>query len=160
MGNNVRYDGGNKLDAYLIDILGKYADFVPVCPEVECGLSVPRDSMRLHGNPAAPRLVVIATGEDLTEKLSAWALRKVLELEKEGLSGFVLKSRSPSCALRSVEVLGQDGISYGAGTGVFARALIEKFPSLPVEEETCLQDPEALKYFSGYLLKGYRGASG
>ncbi|MGC2423909.1 MAG: DUF523 domain-containing protein [Nitrospirota bacterium] len=154
LGEKVRYDGGDKLDAYLIENLGNYAEFVPVCPEVECGMPAPREPMRLTGAPAAPRLVTINTKLDFTEKLSAWAKKRVIELEKENLSGFVFKSRSPSCGARGVEVFSEDGVPAKIGTGIFAKILMDKFPLLPLGEEGDLHDPDAMKKFlqlSGYL---------
>ena len=89
LGENVRYDGGHKLDRYLMDTLGQYVDYVPVCPEVECGLGVPREAIRLVGDPESPRLVTVKTGHDLTERMLAWAGKRVKELEREGLCGFI-----------------------------------------------------------------------
>ena len=152
LGKKVRYDGGDKLDAYIMEGLGKHALFVPVCPEVECGMPTPREPMRLTGDPAAPRLVTVNTKLDFTEKLSAWANSRVAELEKENLSGFVLKSRSPSCGLRGVEVSGEDDMPAKIGTGIFAKILTDKFPALPVEEEVNLHSPEAMEKFLSKLL--------
>jgi uncharacterized protein YbbK (DUF523 family) len=152
LGEKVRYDGGDKLDAYIVENLGKHAEFVPVCPEAGCGMPIPREPMRLTGDPAAPRLVTVNAKIDLTEKLSAWAKKKVSELEKENLSGFVFKSRSPSCGLNGVEVSGERGVPAKTGTGIFAKILTEKLPALPVEEEGNLHDPEAMKRFLSLLF--------
>ncbi len=152
LGKKVRYDGGDKLDVYIMESLGKYVLFVPVCPETECGMPTPREPMRLTGDPAAPRLVTVNTKLDLTEKLSAWANNRVEELEKENLSGFVLKSRSPSCGLRGVEVSGEDDVPAKIGAGIFAKILTDKFPALPVEEEANLHDPEAMEKFLSELF--------
>jgi uncharacterized protein YbbK (DUF523 family) len=152
LGEKVRYDGGDKLDVYIIENLGKHVEFMPVCPETESGLPTPREPMRLTGDPNAPRLVTINTKVDFTEKLSAWAKKKVAELEKENLSGFVLKSRSPSCGVRTVEVFGEDDVSAKIGTGIFARILIDKFPALPAEEEINLHNPEAIEKFLSLLF--------
>ncbi len=152
LGEKVRYDGGDKLDVYIMESLGKHALFVPVCPEAECGMPTPREPMRLTGDPAAPRLVTVNTKLDFTEKLSAWANNRVAELEKENLSGFVLKSRSPSCGLRGVEVSGDDDVPAKIGTGIFAKILTDKFPAMPVEEEVNLHDPEAMEKFLSKLL--------
>ena len=81
LGEKVRYDGGHKLDRFLTDTLGKYVEYVPVCPEVECGLGVPRKSMRLEGNPDSPRLIVTSTREDMTERMESFARNKVAKLE-------------------------------------------------------------------------------
>ncbi len=152
LGEKVRYDGGDKLDVYIMESLGKQALFVPVCPEAECGMPTPREPMRLTGDPAAPRLVTVNTKLDFTEKLSAWANKRVAELEKENLSGFVFKSRSPSCGLRGVEVSGEDDVPAKIGTGIFAKILTDKFPALPVEEEANLHDPEAMEKFLSLLF--------
>ena len=93
LGENVRFDGGHKLDRFLTDTLGQYVEYVPVCPEVECGLPVPRESMHLEGDPDSPRLVTSRTKQDMTEKMVNWARRRVDELEKEGLMGFIFEER-------------------------------------------------------------------
>jgi uncharacterized protein YbgA (DUF1722 family)/uncharacterized protein YbbK (DUF523 family) len=142
LGEKVRYDGGHKLDRFLRDTLGRCVEFVPVCPEVECGLSVPRESMRLVGDPDAPRLVTFKTKQDLTDRLSAWAKRRVKQLEKEDLCGFVFKSDSPSSGLCRIKVYTDEGRPpVRKGTGVFARIFTEHFPRLPVEDEGRLHDP-------------------
>jgi uncharacterized protein YbbK (DUF523 family) len=152
LGEKVRYDGGDKLDVYLVENLGEHVSFVPVCPETGCGMPTPREPMRLTGDPAAPRLATINTKMDFTEKLSAWAKKKIRELEKENLSGFVFKSRSPSCGLKGVEVFGEDGVPVKIGTGIFAKILTDKFPALPVEEEVNLHDPDAMERFLSLLF--------
>src|SRR5512136_3099904 len=87
LGEPVRYDGGHKLDRFLTGTLGQYVEYVPVCPEVECGLSIPRESMHLEGDPNAPRLVTSRTKQDMTDRMARWAQGRVMELEKEGLCG-------------------------------------------------------------------------
>ena len=95
LGNPVRFDGGHKRDRYITDTLGMYFDFVPVCPEVECGLPVPRESMRLVGDPASPRLIAGKSGADHTERMLDWARKRVERLAGDGLCGFIFKSKSP-----------------------------------------------------------------
>jgi uncharacterized protein YbgA (DUF1722 family)/uncharacterized protein YbbK (DUF523 family) len=141
LGNNVRFDGGHKKDRYLTDILGRYVTWVPVCPEVECGLGVPRESMRLVGDPASPRLVTVRSKTDLTERMQRWASGRSAELEHEDLCGFIFKSRSPSSGLRGIKVYDEKGNPGRRGQGMFARAFTERFPSLPVEDEGRLNDP-------------------
>jgi len=141
LGNNVRYDGGHKRDRYLADTLGGHVRWVPVCPEVECGLGVPRESMRLVGDPASPRLVTVRSGNDLTERMETWAARRSAELEREELCGFVFKSRSPSSGLRGIKVYDEKRNPNRRAQGVFARAFTQKFPNLPVEDEGRLNDP-------------------
>jgi len=140
LGQEVRYDGGHKRDAFLTDILGPLVEWVPVCPEVEIGLGVPRPPIRLVGDPAAPRLVVEKTGEDLTARMRRWASGRIGELDALGLHGYVLKRGSPSCGLLRVRVYGEDGTPGRVGRGVFAAALTDALPLLPVEEEGRLSD--------------------
>jgi len=141
LGEKVRYDGGHKLDHFLTDTLGKYVDWIPVCPEVESGLPVPREAMRLAGDPSSPRLVTVKTGIDHTERILHWTEKKLRELEKQDLCGFVFKSRSPSSGMRGVKVYGQSGVPSRSGTGVFAGAFMSRFPLMPVEDEGRLHDP-------------------
>jgi len=142
LGENVRFDGGHKLDRFLTDTLGQYVEYVPVCPEVECGLPVPRESMHLEGDLDAPRLVTSRTKQDMTEKMVNWARRRVNELEKEGLMGFIFKSDSPSSGMERVRVYNEKGMPAKKGVGMFARIFMEHFPLLPVEEEGRLHDPK------------------
>ncbi len=81
LGENVRYDGGHKLDHFLKDTLGQNVEYVPVCPEVECGLPIPREAMHLEGDPKSPRLVTTHTKQDMTDRMVRWANKQVLKLE-------------------------------------------------------------------------------
>ncbi len=141
LGNAVRYDGGHKRDRFLTDTLGRYVDFVAVCPEVEIGLGIPREAMRLVGELAHPRLLTIRSRIDHTERMTEWAKKKVKELEKEDLCGFIFKSDSPSSGLERVKVYDPNGVPVKKGVGLFARVFIEHFPLLPVEDEGRLHDP-------------------
>jgi len=156
LGEEVRYDGGHKLDMYLKDTLGKYVQYVPVCPEVECGLPVPRESMHLRGDPKNPRLVTTRTGTDHTDHLVKWARKRVGELKSENLSGFIFKSRSPSCGMEHVEVIQDNGQPVKPGVGIFARIFMENFPHAPVEDEGRLSDPELRENFIEAILPGRR----
>lgn len=141
LGKKVRYDGGHKLDRYLTDTLGRYVEWVPVCPEVEYGLPVPREAMHLVGTRDECRLVTIRTGIDHTEGMRAWAESRLLDLAKTDLSGFVFKSKSPSSGLRSVKVYNKEGMPSQTGIGIFAKAFTERFPLTPVEDDGRLHDP-------------------
>ncbi len=140
LGNAVRYDGGHKLDRFLRDTLGQYVVYVPVCPETECGMGIPRESMRLEGKTGAPRLVTHRTREDKTEMMLRWAKKRVAELEAENLCGFIFKSDSPSSGMERVKVYDDKGMPTKTGVGIFARIFMEHFPLLPVEEEGRLHD--------------------
>jgi len=140
LGENVRYDGGHKRDRFIIETLGQFVEFVPVCPEVECGLPVPRESMHLAGNPESPRLVTTRTKNDHTDRMVKWARKRVGELEKENLCGFIFKSNSPSSGMERVKVYNDHGMAQKIGVGMFARAFMDHFPLIPVEEDGRLHD--------------------
>ena len=141
LGENVRYDGGHKLDRFLRDTLGRYVDYVPVCPEAECGMGIPREAMRLEGNPDAPRLVTRSTRIDKTEMMVSWAKKRIARLASEDLCGFIFKSDSPSSGMERVKVYDEKGMPAKTGVGIFARMFMDAFPLLPVEEEGRLHDP-------------------
>lgn len=156
LGDNVRYDGGHKRNDFLIEALDRYVEWVPVCPEVEVGLGTPREPMRLVGDPQAPRLVTITTGLDHTATMNRYTRQRVRELEALNLSGFVFKSASPSCGTTGVALFNAQGIETPDGVGLFARAFMEHFPLMPVEEETRLHNPHILKNFLDRVLSYHR----
>jgi len=141
LGEDVRFDGGHKRDAFLTDVLGRYVEWVPVCPEVEAGLGTPREAMRLVGNPQQPRLVTLKSGQDHTHALEAMAARRLDDLAGADLSGFVFKKDSPSCGVERVRTYNEHGMPGRKGVGLFARAFLARFPLIPVEEEGRLCDP-------------------
>lgn len=147
LGEAVRYDGGHKRDVFLAEVLAGHVEWVPVCPEVELGLGVPRDSIRLIGRPDAPRLMQERTGEDLTDRMRRYAAERVRELAALDLDGYVLKRASPSCGLLRVRVYRDSGVPSADGRGLFASALVERMPMLPVEEEGRLNDPALRENF-------------
>ena len=141
LGEPVRYDGGHKKDAYITGALARHFTWVPVCPEVELGLGTPRESIRLVGDAEAPRLVEEGSGADLTVRMRDHAEARVGELERLELDGYVLKRASPSCGLFRVRVYRDHGAPGADGRGLFAAALVERMPMLPIEEEGRLADP-------------------
>ncbi len=147
LGEHVRYDGSHKLDHYLVDTLGKYVQWVPVCPEVESGLPVPREAMRLVGDPDSPRLLTGRSKIDHTDQMLRWAEKKLKELEKEKLCGFIFKSRSPSSGIRNVKVYTSSGMPGRTGKGIFGGAFIKGFPLLPVEDDGRLHNPALRENF-------------
>jgi uncharacterized protein YbgA (DUF1722 family)/uncharacterized protein YbbK (DUF523 family) len=140
LGEKVRYNGGHTLDHFLAGVLGQYVEYVPVCPEVEMGLPVPREALRLVGTPETPRLMTQKTGIDYTGRMLAWAKTRLDQLEKEGLCGYIFKSKSPSSGMERVKVYNETGVARRTGVGMFARAFMERFPLLPVEDEGRLHD--------------------
>ncbi len=158
MGEPVRYDGGHSHDRYVTDTLGRYVEFVPVCPEAEAGLGVPREPMRLVGDPKSPRLMTIKTSKDMTDVLLTWARQRVRELADEDLCGFIFKSKSPSSGMERVKVYGKGGMPVKKGVGLFAAAFMESFPLVPVEEDGRLHDPGLRENFIEriFALKRWR----
>jgi uncharacterized protein YbbK (DUF523 family) len=152
MGNKVRYDGGHKLDNYILDTFGRSVEWVPVCPEVESGMLVPREPMQLVGDVVKPRLITIESRIDRTDELSRWIAIKVREMKQSGLRGFVFKARSPSCGVHGAELFSTSGTSAGRSTGLFAEAVMRSFPSLPVEDEEGLHDAGTRELFLARIL--------
>ena len=140
LGNKVRFDGGHKHDRYITGTLGTFFEFMPVCPEFECGLPVPRESMRLVGDPGDPLLLTSRTGVDHTARMKDWARSRVEGLADNDLCGFIFKSKSPSSGMERVKVYGKNNMPRAVGVGLFARVFKERFPLIPVEEEGRLHD--------------------
>ena len=147
LGQRVRYDGGHKADPFMIDTLGRYFCWVPVCPEMEIGLGTPREPIRLEGDVSAPRLVGTVSGRDHTAAMQHFAAQRLSQLAELGLHGYILKKNSPSCGMQGVRVYGASGRPRHSGRGLFAQALMAWLPSLPVAEEGRLQDPAARQHF-------------
>ncbi len=146
LGECVRYDGGHKHDPLVTETVGRWAELVPICPEVEAGLGTPREPMRLEGNPWRPQLVA-ESRRDHTERVVSWARMALPQLTGQGLCGFILKSKSPSCAVHSVSVYNSVGRPGEPGPGLFTRLVTEHFPELPVAEESDLRDAERYEAF-------------
>ena len=140
LGQQVRFDGGHKKDGWITGPLGAFFDFLPVCPEVGIGLGVPRPTIHLVGDPARPRALGSKDASlDVTARLEAFGIAQLPHLE--GLSGYILKSKSPSCGMARVPVTSEKGMPAKVGVGIYARVLLERMPLLPVEEEGRLNDP-------------------
>src|SRR5512140_857426 len=125
LGQKVRFDGGHKQDRYITDILGAYFRFVPVCPELEVGMGVPRETVRLTGAAEAPAMIGIKSGSDWTENMNQYAQKRVARADLGGLCGYILKKDSPSCGMERVKVYGKSKMPVRSGRGLFAAALIE-----------------------------------
>ncbi len=147
LGWKVRYDGGHKRNDVLMKTLGRRIEWVPVCPEVEMGLGTPRNKLRLVRAGGDVRLVMPRTGEDYSAQMRAYARRRVEQLTRQGICGYVLKKNSPSCGAEKVKTFDRQGRFARRARGLFAEALLERLPELPVEEEDRLQDPEVLEDF-------------
>ena len=158
LGQNVRYNGGHSRDPFITDTLSQYVEFFPVCPEVECGFSIPREALRLVGDPDSPRLITSNTKQDHTERMLSWCSKKVRELEQLDLYGFIFKKGSPSSGMERVKVYNVQGMPSNRGIGMFARAFMDNFPLLPVEEDGRLHDPKLRENFieAIFVLKRWR----
>jgi len=148
LGRPVRFDGQHKRDGFLVDELGPFVTFVAVCPELEVGMGVPRETLRLirppTGSKGGDTRLVSRSGVDWTARMTSFARARVAALAREDLSGFVLKKDSPSCGVWRVKQYDDDAPDAGAaardGQGLFAAELQRVFPRLPVEEEGRLCD--------------------
>ena len=141
LGCKVRFDGGHKRDDFLVDAFGRWVEWLPVCPEVEVGMGTPRESIRLVREGGEERLVAPKSGRDWTEAMREYAARRIAALGAADLCGYVLKKDSPSCGMERVKIYQAGGMPRKDGRGVFAEALLARFPNLPVEEEGRLSDP-------------------
>jgi uncharacterized protein YbgA (DUF1722 family)/uncharacterized protein YbbK (DUF523 family) len=160
LGQEVRYNGGHKRDAFLTDTFGRYVEWVAVCPEVELGMGTPRPPIRLERWGEEIRLVMPTTGEDYTDTMRAWAGRRAEDLAAMDLDGYVLKKDSPSCGMERVKVYPQSGAPSKDGRGLFAEALIARLPDLPVEEEGRLNDPALRESFVSRVFVHHRWRQG
>jgi uncharacterized protein YbbK (DUF523 family) len=147
LGQKVRFDGGHKRDAFLADTFGAHVEWVPVCPEVEVGMGTPREPIRLVRHGAGVRLLGVKSATDHTNAMREWAARRAEALAREDLDGYVLKKDSPSCGMERVKVYDPNGAPVRTGRGLFAEALMERLPLLPVEEEGRLSDPRLRENF-------------
>jgi uncharacterized protein YbgA (DUF1722 family)/uncharacterized protein YbbK (DUF523 family) len=147
LGQEVRFDGGHKRSDFLVDELGPFVQFVPVCPEFEIGLGVPRETLRLERNGGGIQLIANHSRIDHTMSMQRFAARRTAALDSEDLSGYVLKKDSPSCGMQRVEIYGKSELPSRDGVGLFAAALIARYPNLPIEEEGRLNDPRLRENF-------------
>ena len=141
LGNKVRHDGGHKHEPFITQTIGRHVEWVPVCPELEVGMGVPREMVRLVGSPSNPKMIADKSGKDWTRKMQSYADKRVRRLEEMNLSGYILKKNSPSCGMERVRIYGPKGMPYRQGRGLFAQTLMTKLPLLPVEEEGRLYNP-------------------
>ena len=158
LGENVRWNGGHARSRFVTDTLSQFMDFVPVCPEVEAGFPVPRETFRLVGNPDRPRLVTTKSKTDHTEHMIKWAREKVKTLDGEDLCGFIFKKDSPNSGMKAVKVYNEKGMPIKKGIGIFAREFMDRFPRIPVEEDGRLNDAKLRENFIEqiFTLKRWR----
>jgi uncharacterized protein YbgA (DUF1722 family)/uncharacterized protein YbbK (DUF523 family) len=147
LGKEVRFDGGHKRDRFLTGILGGFVEWLPVCPEVEVGMGIPRPALRLVRDGDELRMLEIASGRDHTRPMERYAARRVRALRGLDLCGYVLKKDSPSCGMTRVKVYEAKGMPRREGRGLYASALMAAYPNLPVEDEGRLNDAKLRENF-------------
>ncbi len=147
LGAAVRWDGGHKRDAFVAGSLGRFVEWASVCPELEAGMGVPREPVHLVRREGEVRMIGVESAADHTLAMRRWAAHRVRELAREELSGYVLKKDSPSCGLERVRIRDGRGAPARVGRGLFAAALVDAFPHLPIEEEGRLTDPRLRENF-------------
>jgi FdhD protein len=152
LGDEVRFDGGHKRDASLLDAFEPYVEWVRVCPEVEAGMGVPREPVQLVRDGAGVRMVAVHTRVDHTDRMRAFAARRLEALAGIGLRGYVLKADSPSCGPGGVKLFDAGGAYERTAAGLFAAALKDRFPGLPIEDEARLADPRLRDAFLQHVL--------
>ena len=146
-----RYNGQVISDEF-VEKLRSHGTFRPVCPEVEIGLGVPRDPVRIVSAEGDLRLVQPTTGMDVTDRMRDFAHALLNSIEE--VDGFILKGRSPSCGIKDVKVYTgpEKGASMSKGSGLFGGAAIDAFPHLPVEDEGRLRNFRIREHFLTQLF--------
>ena len=147
LGEEVRFNGGHTRDTFLTGPLGQYVEWIPICPEVEIGMGVPRENIRLIGDIANPTLIAPKSKTDYTESMNKWSESYIKSIKSMNLDGYVFKSDSPSCGLYRVRVYENSSVATRKGRGLFARKLTDTFPLLPTEEEGRLHDSRLRENF-------------
>ncbi|PIR00969.1 MAG: hypothetical protein COV66_03845 [Nitrospinae bacterium CG11_big_fil_rev_8_21_14_0_20_45_15] len=157
LGEKVRWNGEHKQDRFVKDILGKYFQYISVCPEVEMGMGVPRETVALYGSLEKPRVIAESSGTDWTREMNRYVKARISTLNKDNLSGYIFKNKSPSCGLRKIPVHSDNqGGKVHQGSGIFANAFVKTFPLIPVEEEGRLNDPGIRENFIVRIFSFYR----
>jgi len=156
LGEKVRWNGDHKQDLYVKDLLGRYFEWVPVCPEVEAGMGIPRETVQLQGDPQKPRMVGTVTGEDWTARMNRYSQKRARELVPLNLCGYIFKNRSPSCGIARIKVYDDAGRAAPNGRGLFAGAVMDHVPLLPIEDEGRLRDARIRENFITRVFAFYR----
>jgi uncharacterized protein YbbK (DUF523 family) len=152
LGERTRYDGAHTRDQFVTSVLGKWVEFVSVCPEIECGFGVPREPLRLVGDPKSPCLISVHTGQDYTPLMLRWARKRMVTLKKQDIWGFILKSKSPSCGIERVKVYDKNGAAINKGRGLFALVFSEHLPRVPIVDEKGIHNSKTFKNFIGKIF--------
>jgi uncharacterized protein YbbK (DUF523 family) len=146
-GERVRYDGGHRRDDALLDAWRGIVEWVPVCPEAECGMGTPREPVRLVRTGSRIRMLGVDSRNEVTQQMESFARGRIDALVEAGICAYVLKARSPSCGVGSTPLFDAEGNTERTGSGLFAAALVARLPDLPVAEEEGLADPHQREAF-------------
>ena len=147
LGEKVRWNGDHKQDLFVKDLLGQFFEWVPICPEVEIGMGIPRETVQLTGNSKAPRMLGKTTGTDWTTRMNRYSKKRVTELANMSLCGYIFKNKSPSCGIARIKVYGNDGNPSPNGRGLFAASFMRQCTLVPVEDEGRLHDARIRENF-------------
>ena len=158
LGNEVRFDGGHKRSRFITDELAGYFDFVSYCPEVAIGMGIPRQPIRLVGDPDNPQATGVRDpGLDVTQPLRAYG--QVIAGKIDDLRGFIFKKDSPSCGMERVKLYNDKGMAERVAAGLFAQEIMAANPLLPVEEEGRLNDADVITSYSIHYTKLYESSN-
>ena len=148
VGEKVRWNGDHKQDRYVREVLGNYFEYVPICPEVEVGMGIPRETVALYGSLESPRMISKKSQTDWSKRMHQYNKGRINQLTSDDLCGYIFKSKSPSCGLARVPVYSEPGSSkVRHGPGLFAKAFTQAFPLVPTEDEGRLNDVKIRENF-------------
>jgi uncharacterized protein YbbK (DUF523 family)/uncharacterized protein YbgA (DUF1722 family) len=156
LGEKVRWDGNHKQDSVVKKQLGRLFEWVPTCPEVEIGMGIPREAVQLNGNSMTPRMIGTTTGIDWTTRMTRYANKRSRELAKLGVCGYIFKSRSPSCGISHIKVIGKSGKTQSNGRGLFAGSFMRQHTLVPVEDENRLHNTRFRENFITRVFAWHR----
>lgn len=144
-----RYDGKIIRNEF-IRKLKNYVDFIPICPEMEIGLSCPREVLRIVEDKNIRYLVNSGTGEDYTEKVISFSNELIRNIKEKNINGIILKSKSPSCGIKDSKVykdFGKIPPLPKKSSGIFAQRMIDEFNDVPIESEGRLLNSDIKEHF-------------
>ncbi len=157
VGEKVRWNGDHKQDRYVREVLARYFEYVSICPEMEVGMGVPRETVALYGDLEKSRLISKKTQTDWTTPMQKYIKSRINSLTHEDICGYIFKSKSPSCGLGRVPVYSEFGShKVKHGPGMFAQAFTQKFPLIPTEDEGRLNDSKIRENFIVKVFSFYR----
>ncbi|MBU8932627.1 MAG: DUF523 domain-containing protein [candidate division Zixibacteria bacterium] len=156
LGHKVRYDGEHRRHEWIANRLAQRVKLLPICPELDAGLSVPREPIDLIGEIGNPRAIGRESETDLTDKLRQSASIRLQKKDIKHFSAFIFKDKSPSCAIRGEKIILKSGRIVRKGTGIFAAELMRRYPQLPVIHAIDLDDDHKRESFMTHVLAYHR----